>query len=251
MPFGRNALIQLERGGEDQSDQHYQTIAYWYGLPGTSLIKTDELAVGDLTSESLHQYLSPDGSAPYELSSRYEWGPDTRSGTELFPATTDKGRVTKTTTEFTLQINPKNLGVMLRRKLDYAYPNQRAEILIRDSDHPGSRWRSAGFWYTAGSNTDVFSNGDTHSGSNNYINREIGPTEHIVQTSNRRFRDDEFLLPSALTKGRSAIRVGVRFTPVERPLYPGHPIPELAWSEMRYTAYSIVMPHFSLGATSR
>jgi hypothetical protein len=72
----------------------------------------------------------------------------------------------------------------------------------------------------------------------------LGVTLHVVQTSNRRFRDDEFLIPRDLTRGRSAIRVRVVFTPVERPLYPGYPLPELAWSEMRYTAYSFVMPKF-------
>jgi hypothetical protein len=47
-----------------------------------------------------------------------------------------------------------------------------------------------------------------------------------------------------LTKGRSAVRVRVKFTPVSRPLFPGYPLAELAWSEMRYTAYSFVMPKF-------
>lgn len=246
MPFGRNALIQLERGGENDSAEHYLTLAYWYGLPAASLIKTDELSIGDADSEARHLYSSPEASAPYELSSRYEWGPDTRWGIELFPATTDKGRITKTTSEFTLQIDPDNLGVMLRRKLDFAYPNQRAEVFLRDVSKSDAPWRPAGFWYTAGSNTCVFSNGGVHSVSDYATKREIGATEHIVQTSNRQFRDDEFLLPSALTKGRSEIRIQIRFTPVERPLFPGHPLPELAWSEMRYTAYSIVMPRFSL-----
>jgi hypothetical protein len=67
-----------------------------------------------------------------------------------------------------------------------------------------------------------------------------------VQTSNRRFRDDEFLLPRDLTAGRSSIRVRVKFTPVKTPLYPGYELPELAWSEMRYSAYSYVMPRFKL-----
>ena len=44
---------------------------------------------------------------------------------------------------------------------------------------------------------------------------------------------------------RSAIRVRVRFTPVKVDLFPGHPFPvEPAWSEMRYTCYSYVMPEF-------
>ena len=79
----------------------------------------------------------------------------------------------------------------------------------------------------------------------------MGETLHVVQTSNRRFRDDEFLIPLALTRGRSAIRVRVRFTPVSIPLYPGYPVPELAWSEMRYSAYSYVMPKFSLKGRPR
>jgi hypothetical protein len=63
-----------------------------------------------------------------------------------------------------------------------------------------------------------------------------------VQTSNRRFRDDEFLLPRALTADRSAIRVRVVFTPVKIPLLPGRDLAELAWSEIRYKAYCYTMP---------
>ena len=71
---------------------------------------------------------------------------------------------------------------------------------------------------------------------------ELGATVHEVQASNRRFRDDEFLLPVDLTRGRSSIRVRLRFTPVRIPLFPGHPLPELAWSEIRYTADCWVLP---------
>src|SRR5262249_50602991 len=73
MPFGKNARIQLEHGGTNESTQHYETVTYWYGLPATSLIQTDELKVGDEASERDHQYSSPDASKPYEITSRYEW----------------------------------------------------------------------------------------------------------------------------------------------------------------------------------
>ena len=33
MPFGRNARIQLEHGGVNESTEHYETVTYWYGLP--------------------------------------------------------------------------------------------------------------------------------------------------------------------------------------------------------------------------
>jgi hypothetical protein len=36
----------------------------------------------------------------------------------------------------------------------------------------------------------------------------------------------------------------VKFTPVNRPLFPGHPLAEQAWSEIKYTAYCFVLPDF-------
>lgn len=236
MPFGKNALIRLEHGGVNESTQHYETVAYWYGLPAPSLIQTDELRVGDPTSEREHRYSSPEASAPYQLTSRYEWGVDTLKGEEIYPAQIDRGRTTKTASEFTMKIDPRNAGVMLRRKLDYAFPNQRAEVFVSSAKSGNAGWKRAGIWYLAGSNTCVFSSPPN----------ELGAAQHVIQTSNRRFRDDEFLIPRDLTKGQSAIRVRVKFTPVPVPLLPGHPLPELAWSEMRYTAYSFVMPNFKL-----
>lgn len=161
---------------------------------------------------------------------------ENRSGAEVYAAHTDRGRKTTGTSEFTLKLQPNNFGVLLRRKLDYAFPNQRAEVFIADgTTEPGEGdWEPAGIWYLAGANTCVYSNPKD----------ELGATQHIVQTSNRRFRDDEFLVARSLTEGRSAIRVRVKFTPVNTPLFPGHPLAELAWSEIRYDAYCFVMPQW-------
>ncbi|WP_165252887.1 DUF2961 domain-containing protein [Paludisphaera soli] len=237
MPFGRNARITLEHGGTNESTQHYETVAYWYGLPAPSLIPTDVLEIGDEVSEQAHDYRSPDASAPVEIVSRYERGVDHLRGREIFPAHAERGRTTTGTSEFTLKLDPSNVGVLLRRTLDYAYPNQRAEVDVADVGPDGavSPWRSAGVWNLAGSNTCYYSNPKA----------ELGPPEPLVQTSNRRFRDDEFSIPRDLTEGRSAIRVRIRFTPVPRPLLPGRPLPDLAWSEIRYTAYSVVTPRLT------
>ena len=236
MPFGKNAVIRLEHGGTDESTEHYQTVTYWYGAPAASLIKTDELKIGDARSESNHCYSSPQASAPYAITSRYEWGVDTIKGREIYPAQTDYGRKTTDTSEFTLKLNRNNFGVLLRRKLDYAFPNQRAEVYVSDAGPlAGVReWKLAGIWYLAGANTCVYSN----------PKGELGATQHIVETSNRRFRDDEFLIPLDLTQGCSSIRVRIKFTPVETPLFPDYPLPELAWSEIRYDAYCFVMPQW-------
>jgi Protein of unknown function (DUF2961) len=234
MPFGKNAVIRLEHGGLDDSTEHYQTVTYWYGLNRPSLTKTDELKIGNAQSETAHQYVSPRASPPYEITSRYEWGVDTLKGKEIYPAHTDFGRKTTGSSEFNLKVNPNNLGVLLRRKLDYQFANQRAEVFVakvKDGKAAGA-FKPAGIWYLAGGNTCVYSN----------PKEELGATQHIVQTSNRRFRDDEFLVPRALTEGRSEVRIRVKFTPVAIPLFPGEPLPELAWSELRYDAYCFVIP---------
>ncbi|SNT40512.1 Protein of unknown function [Granulicella rosea] len=229
-PFGKNAVIRLEHGGENQAVEHYETIAYWYGLPSPSIAQTDKIQIGDEASEKAHAYNSPAASAPYEIRSRFELGPDTlRGGKVVYPASTDTGRTTTGVSEFDLQLRKDNQGVLLRRKLDYSYPDQRAEVSIETA--PG-RWSPAGVWYLAGSNTVVYSN----------PKEELGATEHTIRTSNRRFREDEILLPVELTRGRDRIRVRVKFMPLNDPLFPGHPLAPQAWSEINYTAWCFITP---------
>jgi hypothetical protein len=243
MPFGKRAVIRLEHGGENMSREHYAFTSYWYGLPAPSLVLTDELDVGDLNSERKHQYDASQTSEPESISSRYEWGIDTiragRAGNaspiEIYPEHSETGRHTTKESSFVLTLRPNNEGVLLRRSLDYMYPNQRAEIYVADVSDSVPKWELAGVWYTAGSNTCVYSN----------PKEELGATLHNAQTSNRRFRDDEFLVPKRLTQGRDAIRVRVEFTPVERPLFAGHPMQPLAWSELGYKAYCFVAPEFA------
>jgi hypothetical protein len=98
-------------------------------------------------------------------------------------------------------------------------------------------WESVGIWYTPGSNTYVYSPPEG----------ELGERKYEVQTSNRRFRQDEFLIPADFTQGRSAIRVKVTFVPEDRELYPAYPFPKKsAWSELNYQVFSMVMPEFSI-----
>jgi hypothetical protein len=162
--------------------------------------------------------------------------PDNGPEVQIYPAQKDIGRKVTDRSEFTLAIDPNNVGVMLRRKLDYSFPNQRAEVYVAatKNDRPKEwEWKSAGIWYLAGANTCVYSD----------AKGELGKTEHNIITSNRRFRDDEFLLPIDATRGQSKIRVRVIYKPVEIELFPGTPFPgERAWSEIRYDAYSFVMP---------
>ena len=253
MPFGKRALIRLEHGAENLSHQHYETVTYWYGLPAASLVLTDELDVGNEADEKSHGYYSPQASDVINIDSRYEWGIDTLPkgrnwgekvdsmrlsgfvpGKEVYPSHKEDGRFTIGHSDFTVNIAPDNYGLLLRRTLDYSIPNQKAEVYIA-ADDKGLNWERVGTWYLAGSNTCVYSD----------PRGELDRRQYHIQTSNRRFRDDEFLIPAKYTQGKSSIRLRMKCVPVTRELYPGIPFPkESAWSELRYKVYSYVMPDF-------
>jgi hypothetical protein len=224
MPFGRRARIQMEHGGSNESPERYRSVAYWYGHPGACLVPSDELHVGDPADETRHGYLSPEASAPETLSSQYELG-------VTAPVSTDTGRHTIGTTEMRLALDPLNVGVLLRRKLDQRFPDQRALVEVA-GDEPGAPFVAAGVWSTAGSDVALYSNPPG----------ELDAPTPVVQTSNRRWREDEFLLPRALTEGRSAVRLRFTFVPRNLPLLPGQSRAPQAWSEFRYWAYSWRFP---------
>jgi hypothetical protein len=230
-PFGFRARLQLEHGATDDSTEHYRTLAYWYGLPGACLVLTDALHVSDAADEAAHRYVSAIASAPEMLTSRYEWGADHIGTAETYAATADTGRHTTGASEFTLAIDPENSGVLLRRKLDYGWPDQRAAVSVAD-DVPGAPFLDAGAWYLAGGSAYLHDDPPTETG--------VAPPE--IRVSGHRWREDEFLLPPALTAGRARIRVRLSFTPTRRALEPGAPPPDQAWSEFRYWAYSFRAP---------
>ncbi|MEO6497840.1 MAG: hypothetical protein ABIN95_02450, partial [Mucilaginibacter sp.] len=262
MPFGSRAVIGLEHGGENQTAEHYEAVVYWYGLPAPSLVKTDAIDIGQEWSEWQHAYFSPQASAPEWINSRYElgvdssatgaWitdlGPVTKGGPivfdhapkiEVYPSHDQDGRYTRTTSEFTVQLRTDNKGALLRRTLDYSFPNQKAEIYVANvTNGKTGSWKYAGLWYLAGSNTVMHSDGDG----------ELGKRKYVIQTTNRRFRDDEFLIPAAFTKGSDKVRIKVKFVGGEEELYPGKAFPKKsAWSELKYDVYSYILPEFKPG----
>src|SRR5207248_2064620 len=109
-----------------------------------------------------HRYVSPDASTPETLASRHEVGVDhmlRREGNrqiEIVQLLSDDGRRTATWSEFEMDVRPDAVGVMLRRRLDLQYPNQKAIIYVADATSDKPDWKQAGTWYTAGGNTVVF-----------------------------------------------------------------------------------------------
>jgi hypothetical protein len=247
IPFGRNARFTLEHGGANESSEHYETVTYWYGRRGRSIEMTDELDIGNATSEAEHEYASPDATESEVVESRHEVGVDhvakpVGGSVEVVPTISDDGRWTRTRSEFVLRVRPDAVGVMLRRRLDLSYQNQMARIYVADASEKAPRWEPAGIWYTAGGNSAVFADPVSVPEKERKQHVELMPPVHVEQTSNRRWRDDEFLLPVRVTRGREKIRVRCEFVPVELPLYSGAKPADEAWTEFRYWAYCFVTP---------
>lgn len=141
-PFGKNARIQLEHGGTDTSTDHYTSVAYWYGTPSACLTLTDSLHVSNLADEEAHHYASADVGVD-TVTSRYEWGVDHLGDAEVYPATTDTGRHGSGVIELDVALLPENFGALLRRKLDYSYP-QSARGGLRGRHEPGGGVRAGG-----------------------------------------------------------------------------------------------------------
>jgi len=237
-PFGNRAVVGLEHGGTNDSTEHYSGVVYWYGIDSPTLVLTDHFHTCDEKIEAReHEYKSPTAGAPYVLVSRYEWGPDHRGARMHFPAEQDQVRTMKGTSRFKMRLDPNNLGVLLRRKFDYCYPNQRAKVWVRP-DKRDARWEYVGQWYTAGSNTCVYSYPRSEG--------ELGKTQHQVITSNRRWREEEFLIPRHLTQGVKRLEIKIEHVPNTTELFQGHPFPtESAWSESRYWVYCYKLPRIT------
>ena len=151
----------------------------------------------------------------------------------MFTSETLSASVHSGQSSFELQIAAENKGVMLRRTLDLAFANQRARVYVHSCATAGE-WVDAGVWFTAGSNTVVFSDPRNETGAPS--------AAEVVQTSNRRFRQEEFLLAAGLTTGCSSVSMRMAFEMVNTPLFPGRPFDQHGWSELGYEAYSYMVP---------
>jgi hypothetical protein len=126
---------------------------------------------------------------------------------------------------------------MLRRKLDYVYPNQHANIYVRAAGT--TDWKFAGEWYTAGSNTYYHS----YPKGKAFTEDELKMPEPEIIAGNRRWREEEFLIAEEHTKGIEKLEIKIEFIPNKKQLLPGVDFPaESAWSEARYWVYCYSMP---------
>ncbi len=170
IPFTTSIKVGMQHGGNnDTNDTGISSIAFYYKRRQPLAALTDELDVGEATSEAEHNYTHAGSVWHGRLNDEYEGDDDDIAISDdgrRFGATPDAG------SDFTVAIDPCNTGVLLRRRMNYFYPRQEAEVYV-DGE-------LAGIWYDAGNNI-------TH-----------------------RFRDSEFMIPASLTQAKSNISLEIR-----------------------------------------
>lgn len=166
IPFRSGIRFNIEHGPANDEPLTGSSLVYYYRAEQSVLTLSDTLRVGDRTSERAHGYAVSNstwhGARTYTFHGRDD---------DLHATAT--GRAHRGVSRFTLAVDPRNRGVLLRRLFDQSVAKQRAEVWI-----DGTR---AGIWYT--------------------------PDHNLVHS----FREEDFPIPVGLTLGKSSLSIEVRF----------------------------------------
>jgi hypothetical protein len=231
VPFYHSIRFGIMHGAINNVPVTYETLAFYYGIDASSLSLTDTLDLGDPASEVEHGVSAEgalpqavtltafyegdgDGSTvgPYEAESlgdptpaeandlnlRIIANPPDATPPEASPdAVTDHGRNLAFPHQFVASVGEENDGVKLRRRFDQGEGRQRARVFVDGA--------FAGVWTYEGANV------------------------------HKRWRDDDFEIPPALTRGRETITIR---------LEPESP----AWTAFRYWVFRYAERELSSGS---
>ena len=156
----------VEHGGYNEKSGKYACVFYSYEPGGSTATQTDTLDVGNSTSESAHSYVISNQKWSGTSTFYYEGDDD---GTP----SQDDGRSHGGYSQFSASINSTNVGVVLRRRMDYSVGNQKAAVYVDGS--------LVGYWYDAGNN------------------------------AGKSWRDSDFLIPSSFTYGKTSISIKLTY----------------------------------------
>lgn len=123
----------VEHGTENLKNFNYSSVAFWYRHDAWRLVETDSMEVVDPASRAAHKLASQNESEPILLESCFE-GRGYKTHHRAYHA------CHLNTMEFTLKVDPRNRGVLLRRTYEQFHGRQRARVLV-DGE-------LAGIWYT-------------------------------------------------------------------------------------------------------
>jgi len=167
LPFYSSMNAHIQHGAESQIESEYASLAYLYVRRTPALQQTDYLDTTNPASRKMHDYASTGDVEYRSLAASYEGG-------DLYTLIRDAGVYhRKGDVSFRVAINQTNRGVRIRRRMDQAVPQQKAEVYVDGV--------FAGTWYDAHSN-DVL-----------------------------RWYDSEFNIHPDLTRGKESIEVKLLF----------------------------------------
>lgn len=136
IPFYAGIHAGLQVGPLGNLSAQYSSVAYWYGLPGTTLIQTDALQPADPAAAAAHAYTAAGGVSTGPLTSVFQ-------GRQNGVRVTAAGSAATAAT-FSVAVDPANRGVLLRAQFDQCPGRQAAEVYVDGTD--------VGLWSDPGSN---------------------------------------------------------------------------------------------------
>ncbi|MEN8138500.1 MAG: DUF2961 domain-containing protein [Bacteroidota bacterium] len=136
--FNSKADFGIEHGPVNDFTADYKSLAFYYLKPETSFTKTDEVIIGDNTSESNHNYKTTGSDYRGTAVSYYEGDND-----EI--ALTKTVRYINGSSEFNVNITSGKI-VWIKRTFDYSLENQDAKVYVDG--------QLIGNWFSAGRNAN-------------------------------------------------------------------------------------------------
>jgi len=132
VPFSTGLRFSIEHGPQNDEPAIYGSTAFWYGRSTVGQRVTDRIDVGDPASEAAHGYTG--GGEVTSLTSVFEGDFDNVGVTE-------DGRATSDEVTFTVAVDRRNEGVVLRRLSDQAEAYQAVDVFV--DGRPAGRWTQA------------------------------------------------------------------------------------------------------------
>ncbi|MEN8157164.1 MAG: DUF2961 domain-containing protein [Bacteroidota bacterium] len=136
--FSNGAKFGMEHGPHNDQFADYHTLAYYYHNSTAKMELTDELNVGDATSESSHGY-TVTGTKQEQSNKSYYF-----EGDEDHIPIAESGNYIKGSSEFTVAVTAGK-AVKVRRMFDYGMADQEAYVYVDN--------QLIGTWFTNGENS--------------------------------------------------------------------------------------------------
>lgn len=173
IPFQTKFRFCLEAGDRNNGPLRHSGLVLYYSVDQPGMTLTDTLDIGDETSQRQHDYQVTDPVWQGELENMYE-----NEGAADRPLIRDRGCAFNGRSEFTVRIDPVNVGVRLRRRCDQIQGRQRARVRV-DGQVVAERT-----WYVADRNPHF------------------------------RWLDSEFDIPAHYTAGKQQLRITIERVPM-------------------------------------